>query len=146
MKVQVTEEADEALLARLEPLYQRVFSDVRTLQEKAAAKPALHVTAAWERETLIGFKIGYRTGATTFYSWLGAVDPDRRRAGVGSALMRGQHEALRKQGYISVCMKTMNRWRGMLILALKHEFFITGTEEGEKGLKIVLEKVLTERS
>ncbi|NJP36215.1 GNAT family N-acetyltransferase [Alkalicoccus luteus] len=145
MKIQLTEEVDEALLARLEPLYQHMFSDIRTLQEKAAAKPALHVTAAWDHEALIGFKIGYRTGATTFYSWLGAVDPDRRRAGVGSALMRGQHEALRKLGYTSVCMKTMNRWRGMLILALQHDFLIIGTEEGEKGVKIVLEKALTER-
>ncbi|WP_342772619.1 hypothetical protein [Oceanobacillus piezotolerans] len=64
-----------------------------------------------------------------------------REKGVASKLMEKQHQYLKKEGYKIVQTKTMNKWRGMLILNIKHGFDIIGTYTDEKGLhKIILEK------
>src|SRR5690606_13159766 len=79
----------------------------------------------------------------TFYSWLGGVRPDCRKLGIASELMRKQHEDLKEMDYKIVRTKTMNKWRGMLLLNIRTGFDILETEIAPRGeLKIVLEKKL----
>ncbi|WP_218197355.1 hypothetical protein, partial [Pseudomonas sp. 2995-1] len=48
---------------------------------------------------------------------------------------------LREKGYSVVQTKTMNKWRNMLILNIKHGFDIIETTIDDNGLhKIVMEK------
>lgn len=91
----------------------------------------------------MGFKIGYELDHHTFYSWLSGVDSEYRNRGIASRLMAEQHQYLRENGYQIVRMKTMNRWRAMLLLNIKSGFNIIDTCIDEKGLhKIILEKSL----
>ncbi|CAH0346701.1 hypothetical protein BCI9360_03046 [Bacillus sp. CECT 9360] len=57
--------------------------------------------------------------------------------------MEKQHQYLKEIGYKVVQTKTMNKWRGMLILNIKSGFNVIDTYTDEKGLhKIILEKNL----
>lgn len=108
------------------------------------ARPNCVVAVATEHGQWVGFKIGYRESDTTFYSWLGGVLPDFRGRGIAQQLMDAQHEYCRQQGYRFVKTKTMNRWRGMLILNIKNGFDIAETYLGANGeRKIILIKTLT---
>jgi hypothetical protein len=63
--------------------------------------------------------------------------------GIASGLMSRQHDWCRAHGFAKVRTKTLNQWRNMLILNLKHGFEITETYPGTDGkLRIVLEKQL----
>lgn len=90
-----------------------------------------------------GFKLGYENSQLEFYSWLGAVLPEYRGLGIGSALMESQHNWCREQGYARVLTKTQNRFREMLSLNIRHGFDIIGTHASDEGgMKIILEKRL----
>lgn len=124
-------------------LHRNIFSDFEDLVSKMKSKPHLLVQTAMAEERVIGYKMGYRLDDDTFYSWLGGVDPEYRENGIGSMLMEKQHEYLTEMGFKMVRTKTMNKWRGMLILNIKHGFDVIETYTDEKGLhKIVLEKRL----
>lgn len=124
-------------------LHRNIFGDSEDLVSKMKSKPQLLVQAAMDGEKVIGYKMGYPLDKDTFYSWLGGVDPEYRGKGLASMLMEKQHEYLKEMGYKLVRTKTMNKWRGMLILNIKHGFDVIETYTDEKGLhKIVLEKRL----
>ncbi|MGN7175901.1 GNAT family N-acetyltransferase [Paenibacillus sp. FSL R5-0490] len=124
-------------------LHRNIFGDSEELVSKMKSKPQLLVQAAMDGEKVIGYKMGYPLDEETFYSWLGGVDPEYRGKGLASMLMEKQHEYLKEMGYKLVRTKTMNKWRGMLILNIKHGFDVIETYTDEKGLhKIVLEKRL----
>ncbi len=58
-------------------------------------------------------------------------------------LIDKQHQYLKSKGYKIVRTKTMNKWRSMLILNIKHGFDVISTDTDEKGVhKIILEKKL----
>ncbi|AVR01076.1 GNAT family N-acetyltransferase [Oceanobacillus iheyensis] len=106
-------------------------------------KPPLVIVTAMDGERVIGYKIGYALDNSTFYSWLGGVNPRYRNHGIASALMEKQHHYLKERGYKVVQTKTMNRWRGMLVLNIKNGFDVLATYTDEKGFhKIILEKRL----
>lgn len=91
----------------------------------------------------IGFKLGYLEKGY-FYSWLGGVVPAFRNKGVASHLAKKQELMLLKKGIKKIRFKTLNRFRGMLIFALKNNLQIIGTEPftQENTIKILLEKQL----
>ncbi len=100
---------------------------------------------ALDGDQVIGYKIGFplHEDPSTFYSWLGGVDPAYRQQGIASRLMDEQHQYLREAGYRKVQTKTMNRWRSMLLLNIQYGFDIVDTVRDRRGLlKIVLEKEL----
>jgi GNAT superfamily N-acetyltransferase len=108
--------------------------------------PGLHALIAFnaDREP-IAFKTGYRQDFFTFYSWIGGVVGTYRNQGIASMMMKRQHEWCSEQGYRYIQTKTLNRWRNMLILDLKHGFDIVGVQHGKDGgLRIILEKTLTQ--
>ena len=91
----------------------------------------------------VGFKAGYALDATVFYSWLGGVLPEYRRQGIARQLLDYQHDWCRRSGFTCIRTKTLNQWKGMLLLNLQNGFDITHTYKDSAGrLKIVLEKEL----
>ncbi|MEK3856144.1 GNAT family N-acetyltransferase [Cytobacillus sp. FSL H8-0458] len=131
------------ILKGIMQLHRNIFGDSEDLVSKMKSKPQLLVLTAMDGEKVIGYKMGYALGEDTFYSWLGGVDPEYRENGIASMLMEKQHEYLIELGYKIVRTKTMNKWRGMLILNIRHGFDVIETYKDEKGLhKIVLEKRL----
>lgn len=101
------------------------------------------VLVAIHDQVVIGYKVGYEDRTHRFYSWVGGVDPEYRKQGIASELMRRQHVWCTLNGYSLIRTQTKNKWRNMLILNLRHGFDIVGTFTDEKGEpKIILEKRL----
>jgi GNAT superfamily N-acetyltransferase len=98
------------------------------------------MTARFANGTLAGFKLGYRRGATLFYSWLGAVHPDSRRQGVAAELMRRQHDWARSQGYTEIETQTRAANNAMIILNLRSGFRIRGFGLDTMGREIVIQR------
>ncbi len=113
-------------------------------EERLERFPDFHLTLARVKETgkPAAFKIGYARTVDEFYSWLGAVHPSFQRSGLGSALMRIQHEWAKGQGYRTIQTKCYNTNEAMIRLNMKHEFLVIDTEPTEYGLKLILEKSL----
>ena len=94
----------------------------------------------------IGIKVGYFE-EDHFYSWIGGVLPEWRRAGVAKMLADEQEEALRARGVKKVRMKTRNRYKPMLLFALESGFDVVETYPDPAGgslldTRIVLEKMI----
>lgn len=124
-------------------LHKRIFGSSDDLIHKMTRKPPLVVMVAMDGQKVIGYKIGYELDPTKFYSWLGGVDPHYRKQGIASKLMEKQHHYLTAKGYHVVQTKTMNKWRSMLVLNIKHGFDVIETYTNELGMhKIILEKKL----
>nr|WP_257391553.1 GNAT family N-acetyltransferase [Cytobacillus gottheilii] len=135
--------SDDPILDGIIELHKVIFGCDDDLINKMANKPKLLFVTAMLDMKVVGYKIGYEHDATTFYSWLGGVDPNYRNSGIASALMRKQHQYLMEKGYRVVQTKTMNKWRHMLILNIKNGFDVLSTYTDEKGWhKIILEKKL----
>ncbi|MFN8344584.1 MAG: GNAT family N-acetyltransferase [Spirosomataceae bacterium] len=132
-------------LKSLLELHFQVFSGQpreELIQEMQEA-PHLFTIAAYQKQQMIGYKMGYRRKEGHFYSWLGCVADDFRGQGIASTLMQLQHEWCKKHGYHTIRTMTYNRWRNMLILNLKHGFNIVGLLADNAGEpKIILEKKL----
>lgn len=104
-------------------------------------KSALHMCHL--EETFVGFKLGYEKSPDTFYSWLGAVNPEFQGWGFGRALMAEQHHWCRAHGYKMIETKTMNKWKNMLLLNLKFGFQIVDLDKSKPDeIKIVMTKSL----
>jgi GNAT superfamily N-acetyltransferase len=128
-------------------LYREIFHSEpnQEARERLTQTRDLLVIIAFDadRDLPVGFKIGYRQDPDTFYSWLGGVLPDYRRQGIAAQLMLNQHEWVKAQGYRYVQTKSLNRWREMIALNLRHGFSITGTYIGkDQRLRIIMEKEL----
>ena len=91
----------------------------------------------------MGFKLGHRRGRTKFVSWIGGVKKEYRGQGCASKLMLAQFEWCKANGYKTIQTQTLNKWRDMLILNIKHGFDVIGVFEDPKlGQKIMLQKTL----
>ncbi|WP_234987194.1 GNAT family N-acetyltransferase [Bacillus sinesaloumensis] len=134
---------DDDVLDGIIELNKLIFGTTDDLISKMANKPKLLVITAMDGMKVIGYKIGYQIDNNKFYSWLGGVDPNYRKHGIASELMKKQHQYLKINGYSVVQTKTMNKWRNMLVLNIKNGFDVIDTYTDEKGLhKIILEKKL----
>jgi len=102
--------------------------------------PKLEEPMLWIAEDAqgwLGFKLGYRRGATLLYSWLGGVHPRARGQGVASALMVRQHEAALAAGYTHVETRTRAVNNAMVMANLKHGFHVCGFEHDARGNAVV---------
>jgi predicted GNAT superfamily acetyltransferase len=126
-------------------LHENIFGVSEDLISKMTKKPNLLIVTAMNGEKVIGYKIGYEINKDIFYSWLGGVDSNHRKDGIATQLMIKQHQILKENGYRTVQTKTMNKWRGMLLLNIKNGFDVTETYIDDNGLhKIILEKSLND--
>lgn len=73
--------------------------------------------------TPVGFKIGYRLDASTFYSAKGGVLPAYRRQGIARALLHNMLRIVRARGYDRFVYDTFpNKHPGMTVLGLDEGF------------------------
>lgn len=129
------------VLTGIKALHKVMFGTDDNLVDKMSSKPNLLVIVAMDGKKVMGYKIGYEIDRSTFYSWLGGVDPNYRGRGTASTLMEKQHHYLKEECYKVVQTKTMNRWRHMLVLNINNGFDVIDTYTDKKGLhKIILEK------
>ncbi|GAB2792111.1 GNAT family N-acetyltransferase [Rhabdobacter roseus] len=126
-------------------LHFQLFSGDRRedLEAEMAAMPQLLVLLALDKELLVGYKLGHPRKPGHFYSWLGGVHPNYRQRGIASTLMQRQHAWCREQGYHTIRTQTMNRWRAMLILNLRHGFDIVGLISRAEPVLILEKKLLS---
>ena len=115
---------------------------IEDYQKRIGNKPQQALIASVDNQ-FVGFKLGYISG-DHFYSWLGGVIPDYRKKGIAKLLAAEQEKWVRKHDIEKIRFKTLNRFKGMLIFALKNGYQIKGTEpfEQENTIKIILEKQL----
>jgi predicted GNAT superfamily acetyltransferase len=135
-----------ALLNDITQLYEVIFEsqDASKIRDRIAAKEQVLILTAHHDSLLVGFKIGYAKSNTIFYSWLGGVQPPFRQYGIASELMTMQHQWASDNNFKWVETKTLNRWKNMLILNLKHGFEIFSTHNDNQNgqLKIIMRKAL----
>lgn len=75
---------------------------IASLAWRLESMPDVTVFVAEREGKKIGFKAGYATAHTRYYSWLGGVVPYVRRQGVARALMQSQHDWLQKSRFNQV--------------------------------------------
>jgi len=136
----------ESVISELHAIQARIFEHpfaLEKIRERVSGKETFLSIHAYSDRKIVGFKTGFSIGSGVFYSWIGGVDPEHRRLGVGKSLMLLQHQELKALGFVKVQTKTQNRFRDMIILNLKSGFEIVDTfvEEG-KGFQILQEKRL----
>ena len=127
------------MLALCHAAFDGFSSDYLTSRLPHVDAPSVMV-ARFPDGSLAGFKLGYRRGASLFYSWLGGVHPDARRQGVAAELMRRQHEWAKAQGYMEVETRTRAVNNTMLILNLRSGFQIRGFEVDSSGHEVVIQR------
>jgi ribosomal protein S18 acetylase RimI-like enzyme len=91
----------------------------------------------------VGFKIGYHRNGE-YYSWLGAILPAFRMIGLAKILAFEMEKRALTMGYQTIWMKTRNRYKGMLLFAIRNGFQIVDIEKADRldQYRIILEKKL----
>ncbi|MBN1175481.1 GNAT family N-acetyltransferase [Candidatus Woesearchaeota archaeon] len=103
------------------------------------------ILVAFIENKLAGYKIGSdRFEDGSFYTWVGGVVPEFRKMKVAKALAEYQENWARNQGFSSIILKTRNRYKNMLLFAIKNGFQIIDFKLDEKPLdnRIILRKKL----
>lgn len=92
----------------------------------------------------VGFLTADERGDATFSIAHIGVQQEFKRQGIGRSLVTRVEELARAQGCRGIITTSYNRFRGMLILLLKQEFYIQGTSwiPGATDLQIVFRKDL----
>jgi GNAT superfamily N-acetyltransferase len=94
-------------------------------------------------DKVVGYKIGYQRKLGHYFSWIGAVQPEFRRRGIASHLMKLQHHWCTEHGFKSIRTITKQHWLEMLLLNLKNGYKIIRLFRSREDYpKIVLEKEL----
>ncbi|MEL6986523.1 MAG: GNAT family N-acetyltransferase [Bacteroidota bacterium] len=87
------------------------------------------------------YKVGY-SKEDHFYSWVGAVLPAFRRLGIARLLAEKQEAFVIKNEIQEIRFKTMNKFKGMLLMGISRGFKIIDLKKGENvsEYKILLSK------
>lgn len=83
----------------------------------------------------VGFKLGYATSSTVFYSWLGGVLPNHRKRGIAQQLLRTQEQWVKAQGFSRLEVKSKNRFPAMLTLLIGQGYWISAVTEASDPLE-----------
>jgi len=88
-------------------------------------RDGLLMLVAWSEGTAVGFKLGYQTDETTFYSAKGGVLDDYRRQGIARALLYAMLNIVERRGYERFVYDTFpNKHPGMTVLGLDEGFTV----------------------
>lgn len=140
---QLTTEAKEAINS----VGNLCFADSWTttnLDDRISGKAKLLILIGHYEGKAVAFKIGYQLNASTYYSWLGGVDPAYHRFGFAMTLTEAQHEWCVGENFTYIQTKCLNFNLPMLRLNLKAGFLVIDTALTEEGLKLILEKRIRE--
>lgn len=127
----------------LENLYASIFDDAQLdfFHKRLNEKENVCSLISFEQDIPVGFKIGYHYNKTTFYSWVGGVLPNYRGKGIAKKLAQLQEQWAKKNNYLTIRTKSMNRYKPMMILNLKNGFDIVSVYTNNSNqTKIVFEK------
>jgi predicted GNAT superfamily acetyltransferase len=133
------------IFAELTELYVEIFedADLEFFGQRFNALTDLLTLLAYHNGYLVGFKVGYRYDALTFYSWIGGVKLIFRNKGIAKQLALLQEQQAKQHGYTKLRTKSMNRFKAMMIMNLKNGFDIKKIYTNTKGqTKIVFEKTI----
>lgn len=103
------------------------------------------ILVALDGNTPVGFKVGYeRSKDGSFYTCLGGVLPDYRQLHIAQQLADVQETWAIQEGFDAIVLKTRNRFKAMLLFALKNGFCIEAVEQKEaiEDYRIILRKKL----
>jgi len=106
--------------------------------------PRSHLLAAHDGDTLVGFKWANQRRPHELHSNLGVVAPSHRRRGIARALLRAQHAWAAEQGFARVTTNTYGHFGPMLVLNLAEGFELVGLRRTPRGLKLLLERDLSQ--
>ena len=98
------------------------------IEQRLAGKETL-ILVALEGAKKVGYKLGYALSDTEFYSWLGAVHPSYRGRGIAKQLLKQQEAWVKKNGFKSIRVKSMNRFPAMLQLLISQGYVICGYDD-----------------
>ena len=105
-------------------LNRRIFGDDRVIHR--LDRDDLVVLLAAVAGEPVGFKVGYRESAATFYSAKGGIVSEWRRRGVALALLLAMEDEARALGYRRFAFDTFpNKHPGMTVLGLREGFTVT---------------------
>ena len=136
---------DTVILQKLLSVYSSIFEDSDSSFFKDRFHKHSQITSilAYNKDELIGFKIGYPYGDNTFYSWIGGVLPNYRQQGIANELAEQQEIVAKSHGFKKLRTKSMNQFKPMIILNLKRGFDINEVYTNKNGqTKIIFEKEL----
>ena len=142
-EIRETVTAEQA--AQLVPIFRDAFNTPPSANflERLNEKSDLSVLLAHDKDTLIGFKIGYTRFKGIFFSWLGATALSHRRSGVARQLAQRQHEFCLDRGYDEIQTESAGTNQAMLILNLQEGFEVSGMHLGHgDALTVQLRKHL----
>jgi len=112
-----------------------------------ANRPGALLAVARLDGRIVGFNIGWATEqpGAYFISLVGGR-PEVRGKGVGRGLFRFMIEEIRKRGYATIDINTLNRYRAMLILCVTEDFDIVDLkyDEGRKCKRIFLRRTFAD--
>ncbi len=91
---------------------------------------------------MVGFKVGYAATARRYYSWLGGVDPDVRRVGIGVALMERQHRWAEEAGFELVETEVAQNNHAMQQLNERSGFVAAGIRFDQEVPRVIYRKRL----
>ncbi len=99
------------------------------------------ILASYIENNIVGYLIGHEK-AGNFYCWVVGVDPNYRRKGIFTAMMKKFEEYAKKQGYKKVTLKTLNNKREMLNYMVKNNwnFIKIYPKDNVRENEILLEK------
>ena len=83
---------------------------------------------AFDGERLVGYSQGWFEPGGNFYIGSSAVDPDHRRQGLYTQLLKAIEHAVRERGGISISSQHVATNNAVLIAKLKLGYVIAGTE------------------
>ena len=140
--------ADEALLPEAVDVYNDVFrpkQDIAFFKRRLLGHYNTLILIARVGDRPVGMLIGYEERPGLYRLWLGAVNPETRREGIGSQLFDAAESWAAEHGYDSIRCEASNRQREWVQFAVRHGFDVIGIRyEGERADNmVVFEKGLT---
>lgn len=109
-------------------------------RQLAMTRSKVSVIIALSEETIVGLKMGYAKGPTVFHSWIGAVDPNFRRRGIASQLMKLQHLWCRKNSFTAITTKVKSSNKAMIALNRSFGFSLISTQLVDDQFEFTLRK------
>lgn len=135
---------DEILVLHNEITELSPLADTDFFTERIGDKNFLLLVAE-NNSVLVGYKLGYWIDEQCFYSWLGGVHPHYRKKGIAKKLLLEQERHVSEMGAKEISVKSMNKYKAMLLLLITQNYEITGVHRNVKGDdKILFTKTLNQ--